>query len=580
MSMMDNFFGFKFLRSKTEESKSPAFAPELTDDGSFPIPAVGANYGTFLDIEGLTKGESELVKRYREISLYPEVDLAIQDIVNEAICEDEEGEIVKLDLEQVNMPDRIKDYILQEFDNVLDLLSFDESGSDIFFRWYVDGKIHYHVIFDPTNIKRGIMELRLIDAMKMKKVTEYESKLSTATQASIMFKKDEYFLYSDTGFFSVNQDKKAPMTNGIGQRQGVLKISSDSIIYCSSGIVDPESQNVLSHLHKAIRPANQLRMLEDGMVIYRMSRASERRVFKIPVGHLPRQKQEEYMNKMINAYRNKITYDMTTGTARDDKRFLSMQEDLWLPVYGDGKSTDITTLPGAQALDQIGDVNYFKQKLYLSLNIPVSRIEQDKNFTLGRTNEITRDELKFNKFISKLRRRFGRGLLLGALRTQLILKGIMTLEDWEDIEKDIGLVFSKDNNFVELKEMELLNDRLDVLAKIDEYVGTYFSRETVYKKVLNMTAEEMKEEIARIEKEKAYNSADYKPKPAGGGGGLGGMDLGGGGMGDIGGMEGGDLGEIPDVGGETPIPGEGAEPTAEVPEPDAEGNVTFSPPNK
>ena len=565
---LSDWFGFRFLRDEGRKDTAPTFSPEVSDDGSFPISAVAGFYGTFIDIEGLTRSETELVRRYREISLYPEVDQGIQDIVNEAICEDADGEIVKLDLEYVELEDRIKHFIEKEFYNVLDLLDFRESASEIFRRWYVDGKIYYHILIDPKHIQRGIQDLRLVDAIKMKKVTEYET-VQAATGANMLRKKDEYFVYSDSGFggTSANSQVGQPAS----QTAQHLKISPDTILYSTSGLSDPSTQNVLSFLHAAIRPANQLRMMEDAIVIYRLSRASERRIFKIPVGHLPKAQQESYMRKMISNYRNKMVYDGKNGEIRDDKKFLSMQEDLWLPVYGDGKSTDVSTLPGAQALDQIKDVEYFQQKLYQALKVPASRLQPDKNFTLGRSAEVTRDELKFAKFIDKLRRRFS-GLILDALKVQCILKGIMTLEEWEDIVKDVKVIFSKDNNFTDLKEMELLNDRLDLLAKIDGYIGTYFSRQYVYKHVLGMTQSEADDMIDQIEKERAFNADEYQPAPTGSAGGMGG-DFGGG----LGGEPSMDFGGGELEGGEEPAP----EASPEAPEsPTAGGEVTFAPPGQ
>lgn len=577
MSSIKDFFGFKFLRnSEDTKETAPTFSPEVADDGSFPISAAAGFYGTFIDIEGLTRSETELVRRYREISLYPEVDQGIQEIVDEAICEDTNNVIVKLDLEKVDIDDRIKGYINKEFDQVLDLLNFRESASDTFRRWYVDGKLYYHIIIDPKDIRRGIVNLRLVDSIKMKKVTEYETIQSAETGTRLLKRAEEYFVYSDSGFggTSANSQVGQPAS----QTSQHLKISPDTILYCNSGLSDPTTQNVLSYLHGAIRPANQLRMMEDAVVIYRMSRASERRIFKIPVGHLPKGQQETYMMKMIEKFRNKAVYNGSTGETREDKRFLSMQEDIWLPVYGDGKSTDVSTLPGGQNLSQIEDVVYFRQKLYQALRVPTGRLQEDKNFQLGRTAEVTRDELKFMKFIKKLRRRFS-GLILDALKVQCILRGIMTIEEWEDIVKDIIIDFSKDNNFVELKEMELLSDRLELMGKIDGYIGTYFSRQHVYKHVLGMTSKEADEMVAQIEKERAFNAAEYQPAPTGSTGG-------GGGFGDLGGGFGGSPGGSEfDLGGEeTPIEtAPGAEPEAATPEtetPAPGGEVTFAPPGR
>lgn len=579
MSSIKNFFGFKFLRdTKDNKETAPTFSPEVSDDGSFPISAAAGFYGTFIDIEGLTRSETELVRRYREISLYPEVDQGIQEVVDEAICEDAQHQIVKLDLENVQIDDRIKGYINKEFDAVLKLLNFREAASDVFRRWYVDGKLYYHIIIDPSDIRRGIVNLRLVDAIKMKKVTEYETIQSPETGTRLLKRADEYFVYSDSGFGGTSANSQAGQP--ASQTSQHLKISADTILYCNSGLSDPSTQNVLSYLHGAIRPANQLRMMEDAVVIYRMSRASERRIFKIPVGHLPKGQQETYMMKMIEKYRNKEVYNGATGDTRQDKKFMSMQEDIWLPIYGDGKAADISTLPGGQNLSQIEDVVYFRQKLYQALKVPISRLQDDKNYQLGRTAEVTRDELKFMKFINKLRRRFS-GLLLDALKVQCVLRGIMTIEEWEEIVGDVIIEFSKDNNFVELKEMELLSDRLELMGKIDSYIGTYFSRQYVYRNVLGMTAKEADEMVAQIEKERAFNAAEYQPAPTGSAGG-------GGGFGDLGGGLGGAPGGSEfDLGGEeSPLettPGTEAEAGGEVASPEATapgGEVTFSPPSR
>lgn len=532
MANLLDYFGFKILRNKDEsvEDTAPSFSKPVYDDGSSSIYTTGYATSSSFDLDGLSRNQTEAIKKYREISLYPETDLAVQDIVNEAITEDEVGQIVKLEIEDDNIDPRIKRKIIREMDNVLELLGFDETGADIFRKWYVEGLLAYHIIIDPQDIKAGIKDLRQIDAVNIRKIVEFEEKPSVHTGANLIRKVDEYFIYSEAAFTGA----QTTVTSGSVNMTTGLKISPDTILYCSSGLVDPNTGNNLSYLHKAIRPTNQLRMLEDSSMVYYMSRAPERRIFYINVEGMTYSKADTYINNFKNNFRNKTVYDSTTGEVRDDKKFMSMQDDLWIPRTGDGKQTEVTTLTGGANLDSIlAMLKEFEKKLYMSLNVPISRLESGQAFSgSGRSTEITRDEVKFDKFIKKLRRRFST-LFLDALRIQCILKGIVTVSDWETIVKKLRVVFSKDNHFVELKEMEILQGRLDTLSKLDNYVGSYFSREYVFTHVLGMTKDEARLMEEQIQKERVFNPDEMKPgKPADdgmGGGDFGGsMDMGGG----------------------------------------------------
>ena len=493
---MTQLFGFSIEeRKKKEKLYSPA--PPNNDEGTSTV-AAGAYFGQYVDLDGIPKNNNdfELIKKYREIALHPECDSAIDDIINESISSDLDFAPVKVELSNLEVGDKIKKQIREEFKLILKLLDFDKKCHNIFRRWYIDGRMHYHKMIDFENPKEGIKELRYIDALKIKKVREVVKKKETLADvergpAGEKFDYGEvleYYMYFPHGY-------KATQAKG-------LKIADDAICAVSSGLMDHNRNTVLSFLHKAIKSVNQLRMIEDSLVIYRLSRAPERRIFYIDVGNLPKMKAEQYLKEVMNRYRNKLVYDSNTGEVRDDRKHMSMLEDFWLPRREGGRGTEITTLPGGQNLGELEDVKYFQKKLYKSLNIPLSRLEQESSFTIGRSNEITRDELKFAKFVGRLRKKFSE-LFHDLLKTQLVLKGIMTLEDWEELKENIQYDYIFDNHFTELKDNELLTERLNTVGLIEPYLGKYFSAEYVRKQVLHFTDEEIEELDIQIEKEKS-----------------------------------------------------------------------------
>ena len=493
---MTQLFGFSIEeRKKKEKLYSPA--PPNNDEGTSTV-AAGAYFGQYVDLDGIPKNNNdfELIKKYREIALHPECDSAIDDIINESISSDLDFAPVNIELSNLEVGDKIKKQVREEFRLILKLLDFDKKCHDIFRRWYIDGRMHYHKMIDFENPQEGIKELRYIDALKIKKVREVVKKkasLAEVEKGPNGEKFDygevlEYYMYFPHGY-------RATQAKG-------LKIANDAICSVNSGLMDHNRNTVLSFLHKAIKSVNQLRMIEDSLVIYRLSRAPERRIFYIDVGNLPKMKAEQYLREVMNRYRNKLVYDSATGEVRDDRKHMSMLEDFWLPRREGGRGTEITTLPGGQNLGELEDVKYFQKKLYKSLNIPLSRLEQESSFTIGRTNEITRDELKFAKFVGRLRKKFSE-LFHDLLKTQLVLKGIMTLEDWDEMKENIQYDFIFDNHFTELKDNELLTERLNSVGMIEPYLGKYFSAEYVRKQVLHFTDEEIEEMDIQIEKEKS-----------------------------------------------------------------------------
>jgi hypothetical protein len=431
-------------------------------------------------MDGRDRNEIDLIRRYRDIAQQPECDSAIEDIANEAIVSDERGQSVSISLDRLDLSPNIKSKIRDEFDEVLRLLDFNSKGHDIFRRWYVDGRIYYHKVIDKKSPRKGIQELRYIDPRKIKKVREQRKEKDQATGLDIVKKIEDFYLYNDKGL-----DQNSGTTSGV-------KITADSITYCPSGLVDMHKGTVLSYLNKAIKPVNQLRMIEDALVIYRISRAPERRIFYIDVGNLPKVKAEAYLKDVMNRYRNKLVYDARTGEIRDDRNHMSMLEDFWLPRREGGRGTEITTLPGGSNLGEIDDIKYFQTKLYRSLNVPISRLEAENSFSIGRSDNITRDELKFTKFVQKLRKKFTI-LFQDMLKTQLVLKGVIAVEEWDNIKEHLQFDFLQDGHFTELKNAELLQNRLDMLGQIESYVGTYFSKEYVKKNILRMTDEEIEE---------------------------------------------------------------------------------------
>ena len=482
---MAEFFGFEIKRKGIKVKDRISFVPNTEEDGAGVI-STGGHFGVYMDLAGdQAKSEIDLILKYRDIAAQPECDAAIEDIINETIVGDHDEAPCNIILDKLDLSDAIKDAIREEFATILKLVNFNSYAHDIFRKWYIDGRLPYHVIIDEGNPKAGIKELRYIDPTKLRKVKEIEEKDDPKTGAKIIVKSEEYFIF---------QDNKMERNS-----QGV-KIHPDSILYCTSGTLDPQRQRILSYLHKAIKPVNQLRMMEDSLVIYRISRAPERRIFYIDVGNLPKGKAEEYLRNIMNQYRNKLVYDAKTGDIKDDKKHMSMMEDFFLPRREGGRGTEISTLPGGDNLGQIDDIIYFQKKLYKALNVPINRLEQEQQFSLGRSTEISRDEVKFKKFIDRLRKRFS-DIFFQALKTQLLLKGIITLKDWNAWKEDIVFDFIEDNYFSELKESEMIRERFEMLSTLDEYVGKYVSNEWIRKQVLRQSEEEIEEIDKQIESE-------------------------------------------------------------------------------
>ena len=504
---MAKLFGFSIEDSEPLSPGVVSPVPQNNEDGVDHYLSSGF-FGSYVDIEGVYRTEFELIKRYREMSLHPEVDSAIEDIVNEAIVSDTNDSPIQIELSNLNASDGIKTKIREEFKYILELLDFDKKSHEIYRNWYTDGRLYYHKIIDFKKPHEGIKELRYIDAMKMryvrqkKKTKEDEFNISNKNLNDPMqfsFPEiEEYFVYNPKGYF--NTAGVVGSISGGNNSSGGIKIAKDAITYCTSGLVDRNKNTVLSYLHKAIKSLNQLRMIEDSLVIYRLSRAPERRIFYIDVGNLPKVKAEQYLRDVMMRYRNKLVYDASTGEIRDDKKFMSMLEDFWLPRREGGRGTEITTLPGGQNLGEITDINYFQEKLYRSLNVPVTRIGGEGGFNLGRSSEILRDELKFTKFVGRLRKRFS-AMFADMLKTQLILKNIITPEDWKVMSEHIQFDFLYDNHFSELKEAELMTERLNMAATAEPYIGKYYSQDYIRRKILRQTDEEIIEQDILIQKE-------------------------------------------------------------------------------
>lgn len=496
--MAIKLFGFQLGKEDTkplsaaDEPTQKSFIPPNNDDGAVTITS-GSYYGTYVDLDGSVRNEIELITRYREMSIQPELETAIDEIVNEAVVMDDSGHSVEINLDDLKVSDSVKRKITAEFDYVLKLLNFGNMGHEIFRRWYIDGRLFYHVIIDEANLSAGIKELRYIDPRRIRKIREIQKMKDPKTGIEIVKRHNEYYLYNERGVIGTHSNLGA-------------RIAKDSVINTNSGLMDSKRLMVLSYLHKAIKPLNQVRMMEDATVIYRLSRAPERRIFYIDVGNMPHMKAEQYLKDVMTKYRNKLVYDSTTGEIRDDRKHLSMLEDFWFARREGGKGTEIDTLSGAQNLGEMKDVEYFEKKLYKALGVPASRLEQNQGFSLGRTTEITRDELKFNKFILRLRNKFST-LFDDLLRVQLIMKRICTEEEWKDFKEDIWYDYKKDNNFTELKEAELINNRLATLQMVVPYVGIYYSKEWVQKHILHQTDEEMEEIAEQIANEAANNPA-------------------------------------------------------------------------
>lgn len=491
-----SLFGFEIKRKgqEKEDAKKQSFVAPQDADGSSYVQA-GGYFGQYLDTEGVTDqaSEGDLIRRYREIAMHPECDAAIEDIINEAIVSDSDSAPVDIILDDLDQPDTIKDQIKEEFNNIISLLQFNNYGHEIFRKWYVDGRVYYHILIDEKQPKRGIIELRPIDATRMTKVKQLNQEKDEKTGVTLIKDVEEYYMYRDAGLAKTNQG---------------IKISKDAIQYTTSGLLDSSRKKVLSYLHKAIKPVNQLRMMEDSLVIYRLARAPERRIFYIDVGNLPKGKSEEYLRGIMNQYRNKLVYDASTGEIKDDRKHMSMLEDFWLPRREGGRGTEITTLPGGENLGQIDDIIYFQKKLYKSLNVPSNRLEQEAQFSLGRSTEISRDEVKFQKFINRLRKKFS-WMFLDLLKTQLILKGIISEQDWATFKEDIVIDFIQDSAFAELKDNEIMRERIGLLTEMDQYVGQYFSKEWIRKNVLMQTDDDIERMKEEIDAEKA--SGEIEP---------------------------------------------------------------------
>tara|TARA_X000001382_G_scaffold130755_1_gene126780 strand:- start:534 stop:2015 length:1482 start_codon:yes stop_codon:yes gene_type:complete len=487
---MAQLFGFQITRSSKEKGEQPSFVLPNPEDGAT---TSAGFYSEFLDIEGQTKNETDLIKRYRSTSEHPECDLAIEDIINESVNTEELKSPVSLNVDNLPYSTKIKQRVKEEFEQVLHLLDFNNKAHDLFRRWYIDGRIHFHKIIDESEPQKGIQELRYIDALKIKRIRKVEKDITPKGSPTLTVLED-YYVYNEGGLTGKDSGSAA---------SGTLKITADAVANCPSGLFDPSRALVRSYLHKAIKPVNQLRMIEDAVVIYRIARAPERRIFYIDVGNLPKVKAEQYLKDVMNRYRNKLVYNASTGEIKDDRQQMSMLEDFWLPRREGGRGTEITTLPGGSNLGEIDDILYFQKKLYRSLNIPISRLETESGFNMGRGAEITRDEVKFTKFVQKLRKKFN-VLFNNILKTQLLLKGVVAEEDWLSIKDNLSYMYMKDGHYAEMRDMDLLRDRLEVLGTLEPYIGQYFSKKYVQKQVFRMSDDE----IDSMQKE-----MDAEPEP-------------------------------------------------------------------
>jgi hypothetical protein len=503
---MAKLFGFKFEDNREKQSEKIVSPIPRNDEDKSDFYISSGFYGQYVDIEGVYKNEADLIRRYREMSLHPECDSAIEDVVNEAIVSDLNDSPVEIDLSNLPASDKLKDIIREEFKYLKEIMDFDKKCHEIFRNWYVDGRIYYHKLIDFNNPSDGIKEVRYIDALKIKYVRKlkkdnkdafglnYRQIVNGKNKVDFSNQElEEYYIYDPNVGSSQNATYKSSDVNSV-------KIAKDAIVYVTSGLVDRNKQTVLSFLHKAIKALNQLRMIEDSLVIYRLSRAPERRIFYIDVGNLPKIKAEQYLRDVMNRYRNKLVYNADTGEIKDDRKYMAMLEDFWLPRREGGRGTEITTLPGGQNLGELADIEYFQKKLYDSLGVPPTRLAAEGGFNLGRSSEILRDELKFTRFVGRLRKRFSQ-IFIDLLKTQLILKNIVTLEDWKTLSDHIQFDYVYDNHFSDLKKNELMNDKLGVVAAMDPYLGRYFSAEYVRKTVLGQTESEIKEINEQIKKE-------------------------------------------------------------------------------
>lgn len=496
--MAFELFGWQIKKSKQEESqkKADSFVLPENQDGAVNVEGVAGAYGAYIDFDATVKNEFELVTRYRELSLLPDVDFAIDDIVNEMIVMDGQTDAIKLNLEKVKLTKPVKSKIEDEFKNVLALLDWNTQAYEIVRKWYIDGRLYYHIILDEKNAQKGIVELRYIDPRQIRKVREIDREVDDASGIELVRVRDEYFTYNARGI-----QFNAPNSYSSVATMGGIKITSDCVCYTHSGIVDKYSASILSHLHKAIKPINQLKMMEDALVIYRIARAPERRIFYVDVGNLPKTKADDYLRSVMNRYRNKLQYNIETGEMKDERRFMSMLEDYWLPRREGSQGTSIETLPGGENLGEMQDVEYFQKKVYRALNVPLSRLDSNSGFQLGRAAEISRDEVKFSKFIHRIRLRFSH-LFDELLKKQLVLKNIISTDEWYSIKDGIRYDFNTDNHFAELKQAEIFKNRLELLGQIDTFVGKYYSVEWIRQNVLKQSAEDRKQIDSQIQHEK------------------------------------------------------------------------------
>lgn len=499
-------FGFEIKRKDEQELKS--FVEKDTDDGALTVNSggiAGGAYGTFLDIEGTAKTEGEIITKYRQMEMHPEVARAIDDIVNDAIVVSDDNKVIELNLDDTKLSDNIKKRVVEEFEEALRLLDFSNRGYETFQRFYVDGRLKYHAIIDEKNPKLGIKELRYVDPRKLRKIREITKTKDNNADATLIQTKNEYYIFNDKSF--------ATKSGSVGTSDTTkgIRIAKDSIIEVTSGVVNETNTLVLSHLNKAIKPLNQLRMLEDAAVIYRLARAPERRIFYVDIGNLPKLKAEQYLRDMMTKHKNRLVYDAATGEVRDDRKHMTMLEDFWMPRRNGEKGTEITTLPGGANLGEMDDVLYFQKNLYKALNVPTTRMESETGFSLGRSNEISRDEVKFSKFIRRLRARFSM-LFDEILEKQLVLKNVMSIDEWKEIKNKLRYDFQEDNHFEELKKQEILTQRLQTLQAINDYVGVYYSKTWVRKNILQQTDEDI-EEIDEQIADEPDESQDEPPPP-------------------------------------------------------------------
>ena len=493
-------FGYDISKKVTPKVKKEIVSPipKPSEDGSSTTTVFsGGLYGQYIDLgDSATGSDHDLILKYREVATQPEADTAITDIVDGAIASGDKSAPVNISLDDLDQPDNIKKQIIEEFNKILTLFRFNHNGHDLFRNWYIDGRVYFQIIIDKENPKRGIVELRYIDPTKISKVKEVKKVRDAKTEVEYEKVVAEYYLYSE-GMLS-NSDMKTG---------GGIKLEKDSVIAVNSGLFDPSRTKSIGYLHKAIKLINQLRFMEDSLVVYRVSRAPERRIFYIDVGNLPKGKAEEYVQSVVSRYRNKLVYDASTGEITDDRKHMSMLEDFYLPRREGGRGTEITTLGGGENLGQIEDVVFFQRKLYRSLNVPISRLEQDTGFALGRATEVSRDEVKFQKFVDKIRKRFSQ-IFIEALKVQLILKGVIEPKDWPNIEETINIDFIEDNYFAELKEFEILRERLEMLQLVEEQIGQYYSREWVRRNILHQSDEDIETIDDQIQKEKDSGDID------------------------------------------------------------------------